>query len=269
MEDIKNYFGVGKIYTQGPSLIQYHVDSKKDLESIIKHFYGYPLLTQQQADYLLFKQAFNVILSGEHRTMDGMSKILGIKASINLGLSDKLKVSFPNIVPVKRPSGWDRSVKDFSWVSGFASADGCFFIGLHKSPGHKMKERVKLMFKFTQYTRDEQLMLDLVNSLGCGSIYKHRDTFDLKVTKILDIENKIIPLFHKYPILGVKSQDFADFCLVFKLIKSEAHLTKEGLEKIRQIKMGTNLKRVPGEASLSIYNLLYLGGWISWRVIYL
>jgi len=48
----------------------------------------------------------------EHLTPEGLSKILNIKASINKGLSDKLKESFSNINPVLRPEVKNREIKD-------------------------------------------------------------------------------------------------------------------------------------------------------------
>ena len=38
---------------------------------------------------------------GEHLTIEGLQKIVAIKASMNRGLSDKLKQAFPNIIPVR------------------------------------------------------------------------------------------------------------------------------------------------------------------------
>lgn len=113
-----------------------------------------------------------------------------------------------------------------------------FFIGLHNSSSHFLKEKVKLTFQLTQHYRDEALMISLANFLNCGLVSRNKDTFDLKVTKFSDIYNKIIPLFQKYPILGIKSKDFQDFCLVAELMKNNAHLTKEGLEKIRKNQSG-------------------------------
>ena len=40
---------------------------------------------------------------GEHLTLEGLHKIVVIKASMNLGLSDKLKWGFPSVVPIERP----------------------------------------------------------------------------------------------------------------------------------------------------------------------
>ena len=41
--------------------------------------------------------------SQEHLTPDGLRKIVALKASMNLGLSEKLKMAFPDVVPAERP----------------------------------------------------------------------------------------------------------------------------------------------------------------------
>ena len=64
-----------------------------------------------------------------------------------------------------------------------------------------------------------------------------------RVTKFIDLTEKIIPFFSKYPILGVKAQDFEDFCLAANLMKEKRHLTEEGLKEIRKIKRGMNKGR--------------------------
>jgi len=50
--------------------------------------------------------------SKEHLTIEGLRKIFAIKASLNLGLSEELKVAFLNIIPVKRPLVVDQVIKD-------------------------------------------------------------------------------------------------------------------------------------------------------------
>jgi hypothetical protein len=56
-------------------------------------------LTQKFKDYILFKQAFNLVKNKNHLSMEGLRHIVAIKASLNLGLSDNLKEAFPNITP--------------------------------------------------------------------------------------------------------------------------------------------------------------------------
>lgn len=56
----------------------------------------------------------------------------------------------------------------------------------------------------------------LIEYLGCGyTTLENRGTIDFKVTKISDIRDVIVPFFNKYPLKGVKSKDFSDFCKVF------------------------------------------------------
>ena len=106
MEKIKDYFdGRGSINTKhGINTIKYLVYSTQDLAVLISHFDKYPLSTQKRADYELFKQAFHLFELKEHLTYKGLCKIVAIKALMNHGLSSNLKASFPDIVPVLRPS---------------------------------------------------------------------------------------------------------------------------------------------------------------------
>ena len=95
---------MGYISAQNEKSVQYRVGSLKDLnEKIIPHFDKYPLLTQKKADFILFKKIISLINNKEHLTLEGLQKILCIKSSLNLGLSDELKNIFPNIKPIERP----------------------------------------------------------------------------------------------------------------------------------------------------------------------
>ena len=53
-----------------------------------------------------------LIQNKEHLTMEGLSKIVAIKASMNTGLSDELKAAFPDITPVQRPNVLNCRIKD-------------------------------------------------------------------------------------------------------------------------------------------------------------
>lgn len=89
---------------QGENACQYRVTSLKDLiDVIIPHFTNYPLMSQKRADFELFKQAVYLLKDKKHFTSEGLQELINIKASLNLGLSDKLKAVFPNIIPVPRP----------------------------------------------------------------------------------------------------------------------------------------------------------------------
>lgn len=86
-------------------------------------------------------------------------------------------------------------------------------------------------------------MKSLIEYFNCGIITKRLEVFDYIVTKFNDIIYKIIPFFQEYSVQGVKSKDFNDLCKAGELMKNKAHLTREGLEQIRQIKAGMNTGR--------------------------
>lgn len=104
--------GVGSITKHGKDSIQLQVTSKKDLAIIIKHLERFPLITQKFADYLIFKQAFEIYSNREHLTLEGLKKLVAIKSEMNLGLSDELKKAFPSVKPVARPLVLGKTIKD-------------------------------------------------------------------------------------------------------------------------------------------------------------
>lgn len=243
MQKIHSYFKVGNIKNDTKNnAIVYYVNSFQDLTNvIIPHFEKYPLITKKYADFLLFKQVIDFINKGEHLTIEGLNKIISIKASMNNGLSSKLKESFPGIIPVVRPLV-EKQILDPHWIAGFANGEGSFFIRVQKKKT-KTGFSVSICFSCCQHLRNAQLINSFVNYLDCGGSYNARNIQLFSVSKISDINNKIIPFFIKYPIIGIKRLDFEDFCKVAVLIQDKAHLTIEGLEKIRKIKGGMNEAR--------------------------
>lgn len=63
------------------------------------------------------------------------------------------------------------------------------------------------------------------------------------VIKLTDIKGKLIPLFQQYPIHGIKFLNYLDFCKIANLMDNKAHLTKQGLDQIIEIKAGMNRNR--------------------------
>ena len=240
---IKSYFRVGNIYSRKDGTCTYLVQSIKDLAVIIDHFDKYPLITQKQADYVLFKMVVNLIKNKQHLTWGGLQKIVAIKASMNKGLSLSLKAAFTDITPVIRPSVLDYKIKYPHWLAGFTTAEGCFLINIRSKPKMKTGYSVELTFVLVQHFRDDKLMKSLVEYLECGHVYKSRDVVELRITKFEDLVDKIIPIFDKYPIGGQKLLDYLDFVKVIKLMKNKAHLTEKGLNQIRLIKAKMNRGR--------------------------
>jgi len=244
---IRDYFGVGVITKHGETTIQYFVRSIKDLNVILSHFEAYPLIGQKWADYILFKQAIVLIKNKEHLTKQGLKKILSLKASINLGLSDELQLVFPDIVPIARPlpvkaQAQNIKIKNFNYIAGLTSGDGCFFVSIRNSSHTVSGKSVVLKFQIVQHSRDVELMKMLISTLGCGrlELALKQSAVYYVVTKYQDIIEKLIPLFDIYPIKGVKGLDYSDFKKIVFLMKDKAHLTEQGLMEIQSIKLNMN-----------------------------
>lgn len=245
---IKSYFNdVGNIYTSDNNkAVLYQVRKLSEITNvIIPHFEKYPLLTQKQSDYILFKNIVTLMNKGEHLTMDGIKKIVDLKACLNNGLSNKLKIFFSKVT-TERPIINSPINIDYNWVAGFFSGEGCFSVGIRKSTyNNNNYQWVSLRVIIVQHSRDKLLMNKLKETLGCGTIYEDykRNLVVLAINRFMDISSKIIPLFNEYNIQGVKVLDFQDFCKTAKLVSEKAHLTSTGIEKIREIKFSMNKGR--------------------------
>jgi hypothetical protein len=120
LSDIQSFFkGVGTIITsKNYSLTKLVVRNFDDFYNIIiPHYEKYPLITQKKADFLLFKEIALLMKNKEHLTDEGLLKIVAIKASINLGLSDKLLLAF-EVEPHFRPKINTLEIPDPNWVTG-------------------------------------------------------------------------------------------------------------------------------------------------------
>jgi murein L,D-transpeptidase YafK len=154
-----------------------------------------------------------LIKNKEHLTKEGLKKIFSLRASINLGLSDELQLVFPDIVPATRPLPVDIKIKNFNYIAGLTSGDGCFFVSIRNSSYTVSGKSLVLKFKIVQHSRDVELMKMLISTLGCGRIelVLKQSAVYYVVTKYQDILEKLIPLFDNYPIKGVKALDYSDF----------------------------------------------------------
>lgn len=245
LKQIKFFFGVGNISNLGQESIQYRVSALEDLKVIINHFDEFSLLTYKQFDFLLFKEVIELMEQRKHLTLEGLNRIVSIKASLNTKkISDKLKLAFPNLLPILNSQIRNKKIKSLYWLTGFTDAEGCFFIALKKSKQSKLGETVWLTFIVSQHIRDKDFLESLIYTLKCGRyISKSNNYGEFRVEKFSDIYEKIIPIFDNLKLQGWKSKDFEDFKKAALLIKNKTHLTRKGLDEIKKIKGGMNKNR--------------------------
>ena len=250
LEGIKSHFGgLGSIKSNGKGTFSYRIESSEQISNVIlPYFNKYPLITQKLGDYLLFREVVELMNNKEHLTYEGLNKIVSIKASINKGISDELKVAFPQCIPVMRPIKVKPKMPHSEWIAGFTSGEGCFKLMVKKSSSVSVGFQVLLVFQITQHARDVKLMESLISYFGCGKLEKdpRGPWLNFSVYNFTDNNEKIIPFFSQHAIIGSKSEDFQDWCKVAKLVQTKNHLTKEGLDQIISIKSGMNKGRSGG-----------------------
>jgi hypothetical protein len=91
------------------------------------------------------------------------------------------------------------------------SGEGCFD-ALIVNSSNKIGKRIQLRLRIVQHERDLKLMENIIKFLGTGKIYKYPDKLAVSLTilKFSDLNEKIIPFFNKYPIDGIKLNDYLD-----------------------------------------------------------
>jgi hypothetical protein len=244
LKSIKNNLNVGNISKSGQKAAMYSVDSIKDIPVIINHFDKYPLVTQKLSDYFIFKQCYNIIKQGNHLTEKGLLDIIGLKSNLNLGLPVKLKKAFPNVIEVNRVEYKFKGIPNPFWVSGFTSGEGSFQV---LARNFNVNNELFARFSIHLHIRDLEVLKAIstyFNEFTGKKVTLTKKSAQLQISKFSEINDKIIPFFNKYPILGMKSFDFIDFKKVCDILKTKDHLTSTSVfNKIIKIKSGMNLKR--------------------------
>lgn len=192
----------------------------------------------------LFRLAIDLMTKKEHLNIDGMRKIISIRASMNRKSLNKLNEYFSDIIPWELCFKVDNVIKDPYWLTGFVDAEGCFYI-----KPRKMKlfpqERFNVSFRLSQHWKDTLLMNNISTFLNCGlvELSTTKKMARFVVNKFSDNMNKIIPFFKKYPLLSVKRLDFQDFCKISCILKEKKILNQEDILKIQDIKSKMNRGR--------------------------
>lgn len=229
--------GIGTV-SSNQSTSAFRVRKFQEVVELVKFFDKYPLISRKRGDYLLFKQIVSIMELKEHLTLEGLQKIINTKAILNFGLSKELQLMFPETIPVPRPLTETSKIPHSQWIAGFTSAEGNFSVSLDKGAFKS------LLFKITQHKIDEVLLTAIKEYCNCGYCYlrKQENIIDFKTTKFSEVNEIIIPFFINNPILGVKSLDFNDWCLVSEMVKKRKDKL-EGATKIREIQSGMNRGR--------------------------
>lgn len=117
------------------------------------------------------------------------------------------------------------------WIVGFIDGEGCFSVSFSKREKFRLGLEVRASFSVSQKSHSRSVLDQICTELGCGSVrYSAKDdTWKYETRDIRDITEKIIPFFQKYPLLTNKRNDFALFVEICNLIRTNHHLSRDGL----------------------------------------
>ena len=136
------------------------------------------------------------------------------------------------------------------YVVGLTDGEGCFYVNMGASNRYRAGYRVQLHFHLKMQERDKELLEKVRNTIGCGAVYfqkeqraNHCQCYRYTVGAERDIQDIVIPFFRRHPLQSAsKSASFEIFCQIADLLKSGKHLTAEGIEEIRALKVRMNQK---------------------------
>jgi LAGLIDADG endonuclease/Cytochrome c oxidase subunit III len=146
-----------------------------------------------------------------------------------------------------------------SWFAGFTEADGHFGVKIVDSKPksctrkRSVSDNISLRFILDQRFIDKKTSLSMLNimekisqTLLCNlTVYESKNNKILSIKVVaIDKIKLIISYFNKYPLLGIKSEDFKDWETVYHMIISKEHLTEKGRSKIKFIQSNMNSKRI-------------------------
>jgi LAGLIDADG endonuclease len=224
---IKKNVGIGNVSEErNGNMAQYSVYSKEKLKNYIMPIFDkYPLLTRKYFDYIKFKEAFNILESGD----------LSFKEKTRL--IEKLIISKSNenfINPVWSKLTSKDNINEIinkEWLIGFIEAEGSFYIS---------KNMLNYTYYFGICQKNDKHLLDgirIVLSINTNIYYSKRDNCHYLQTKNKKCLKNIIDFVDGY-LKGVKSLEFKLWKRAFSNKYNNSKLEKIQLilRKLRKIK---------------------------------
>lgn len=237
---IQEFFkGIGNISIKSNrDVAQYRINDINSIKEIlIPHFEKYPLQSAKSVDFLIFKQCVNLIANKEHLNKTGLEQIIANKAGLNLGLPDKLKIAFPHVKLLTRPEYIpSEDILDPLWISGFVNAEGSFLVSFYQTG------QINAVFSIGLNERDLPLLKKIQSFFEIGNINKvpSNNAVHYRVSAISELNTIIISHFERYPLSGVKLNNFLIWHKIVILIYNKLHLTEEGLVQLKFLRSTLN-----------------------------
>lgn len=160
LKEIQAFFGgIGNI-TFHKDTVHYRVQDMESIRNvIIPHFDKYPLESAKMIDYKLWKQCVYLKTAENKLSLEGLEQIISIRGAINLGVSDKLKLTFLHVKVIPRPEFVVNEGRlNPHWVSGFSCGDCSFTFSITEN-------LIRASYAIHLHKREEPLLLKIMERL--------------------------------------------------------------------------------------------------------
>lgn len=126
------------------------------------------------------------------------------------------------------------------YFAGFVDGEGSFHLTFRRRKDYKLPWKVTLAFNVSQ--KDRVILALFKRHLKCGSIrLKDGDVWMYEVNNLTAICENIIPFFQCFGFLSAKKKrDFSIFKRMAKLMAKGAHLSKDGIVQLLELRRRMN-----------------------------
>ncbi len=129
-------------------------------------------------------------------------------------------------------------------VVGFADGEGCFCVPISVHTTLVRRREVRPTFEIEVREDDLPILRKIQRVLGCGAIYrlefkryeKWRPHVKLKVSKLSDLHNILVPFFEQHPLQAKKRKSFRIFKRIVRMVARKQHLMPEGIAVIERLR---------------------------------
>jgi hypothetical protein len=175
LEQVKSFYGnIGNISKHDTdNTLRYTVSGVANCKIIQNHFLNYPLLTYKLVYFQLWSSTLDIMSKDEHLTLEGLLKIIALKAHFKTGLSELLLTNFLNFIPVIKPSFEPNlSLMNINWLCGFINGAGHFGLRIRQNSKCALGASCDVIISISQDEVSLTTLEYIITFLGIGKIRK-------------------------------------------------------------------------------------------------
>lgn len=126
------------------------------------------------------------------------------------------------------------------YIAGFVDGEGSFRLTFRRRQDYRQPWKVSLCLNVSQ--KDRVILALLKRHLNCGTLReKAGDVWMYEVNNLVAIRDNVIPFFKRFGFLSAKKKrDFAIFQRMAALMAEGAHLNRDGIARLLELRRKMN-----------------------------